>query len=141
MLLVLILHVCVALALHKGALHMLPAIQVCGLSFAPMQLVAHTIALLTHHSLPAPCFPLFNPPVHVMPAVPHTHTPARTSALLHSSSATAPHLQWAVLVDRGFWLADVFVGTFLLCLVSILCLGGLLAKLQSVLMFSVRYAQ
>lgn len=50
-----------------------------------------------------------------------------------------PPLTSASLVDGGYWVMDVIVGTVIMCVLSIMCLGGVISKLQAVLMFGSKY--
>ncbi len=52
-----------------------------------------------------------------------------------------PALRFAWLVDGGFWVYDVLVGGMLLGVISVLCIGGVLAKLQAVLLFSSKFSR
>lgn len=57
---------------------------------------------------------------------------------LHALPHGAP-LAWAV--DEGFWALDAMVGSLLLGLASLLCVGNLVARLQAVLLFSTKFAR
>jgi hypothetical protein len=44
-------------------------------------------------------------------------------------------------VDQCFWVLDVTIGACLLCIVSVMCIGGILTRVQAVLLFSTDYAK
>jgi hypothetical protein len=45
------------------------------------------------------------------------------------------------LVDSGFWVLDCVSGTLLLALIALLSIGGLLEKLQTILLFNSNFAR
>ncbi|KAJ9530828.1 hypothetical protein QJQ45_028726 [Haematococcus lacustris] len=77
-------------------------------------------------------------------------SPVLTTLLLHVCLILTAHrfalhmlpaLRWAWLVDGGFWLEDAAVGGVLLSVVSLLTLGGLVTKVQQVLLTNLKYAR
>jgi hypothetical protein len=126
--LTLMVHVALGLLSHRFALHALPPLRVGAAVALPLP-----VAGCMQHWKPlflATCWSLLFIPACL---------PACIDLL--AILAPCPSLQFCFFVDTCFWVLDVTIGACLLSIVSIMCIGGILTRVQAVLLFSTDYAK